>query len=161
MKRPEIFISYSWTNKKIADKIYYDLTLVGFDVIKDDHSLKYADRISDFMKKIRKSDYAILIISEHYLKSINCMHEAMQLNKDENIWDKLLPVVCKDAKIYDSIERIQYVNYWQEKSIAIENALKNLDPINVTSIYQELKSHKDISQNVDIFLYNLKDKLNI
>ena len=49
MKRPEIFLSYSWANKKIADKIYYDLSFVGFNVIKDDHTLKYTDRLPDFM----------------------------------------------------------------------------------------------------------------
>jgi len=161
MKRLEIFISYSWTNKKIADKIYYDLTFVGFDVIKDDHTLKYTDRISDFMKKIRKSDYALLIICDNYLKSINCMTEVMQLDKDDNIWDKLLPIICKDAKIYEVMDRIHYVNYWQDKSFAIEAALKNLDPINATSIYQELKSYKEITQNIDLFLQNIKDKLNV
>ena len=123
LKRPEIFISYSWTNKKIADKIYYDLTFVGFIVIKDDHTLKYTDRISDFMKKIRKSDFALLIICDNYLKSINCMSEVMQLYKDDNIWEKLLPVICKNAKIYKLTDRIQYVNYWQDKSSAIEMAL--------------------------------------
>lgn len=161
MKRPEIFISYSWANKKIADKIYYDLTFLGFDVIKDDHTIKYADKISDFMKKIRKSDFALLVICDNYLKSINCMTEVMQLDKDDNIWDKLLPIICKDAKIYEVLDRIHYVNYWQEKSAAIEIALKNIDPINATSIYQELKSHKQISQNIDLFLQNLKDKLNV
>jgi len=161
MKRPEIFISYNWTNKKIADKIYYDLTLVGFDIIKDDQTLKYTDKISEFMKKVRKSDFALLLICDNYLKSINCMTEVLQLDKDDNIWDKLLPVVCKDAKIYEVLDRIHYVNYWQDKSSAIETALKNLDPINATSIYQELKSYKEITQNIDIFLQNIKDKLNV
>lgn len=160
MKLPEIFISYSWTNKKIADKVYYDLTLVGFTVIKDDHTLKYTDRISDFMKKIRKANFALLIICDNYLKSINCMSEVLQLSKDENIWDKILPVVCDDAKIYDAIERINYVSYWQEKSAAIENTLKNIDPINATNIYAELRSYKEITQNIDSFLFSLKDKIN-
>lgn len=159
IKPPEIFISYSWANKKIADKIYYDLTFVGFVVIKDDHTLKYADKISDFMKKIRKSDFAIVLICDNYLKSINCMTEVMQLDKDDNIWDKLLPVICKDSNIKDPLDRINYVNYWQEKSSAIESALKAIDPINATSLYQELKSYKEITQNIDTFLLNLKDKL--
>jgi tetratricopeptide (TPR) repeat protein len=161
MKRPEIFLSYSWANKKIADKIYYDLTFVGFDVIKDEHTLKYTDKISDFMKKIRKSDFALLLICDSYLKSINCMTEVMQLHKDDNVWKKILPVICKDTKFYEVLARIHYVNYWQEKSTAIETALKNLDPINVTSIYQELKGYKEITQNIDSFLLNLKEQLNV
>lgn len=161
MKRPEIFLSYSWVNKKIADKIYYDLTFVGFDVVKDDHSLKYTDKISDFMKKIRKSEFALLLICDSYLKSINCMTEIIQLHRDDNIWEKILPVICKDTKLYDVLDRYQYIKYWQEKSSEIEQVLKNLDPINATSLYQELKLYKEITQNIDLFLLNIKEQINI
>lgn len=85
MSRPEIFISYSWANKKTADKIFYDLTFVGFKVIKDDHTLEYNDRISEFMKRIRQADFALVLICDNYLKSFNCMTEIMQLRKDDNI----------------------------------------------------------------------------
>ena len=30
----DIFISYSWKNKDIADKIYSDLTLIGLNILK-------------------------------------------------------------------------------------------------------------------------------
>lgn len=161
MKRPEIFLSYSWANKKIADKIYYDLTFVGFDVIKDDHTLKYTDRFPDFMKKIRKADFALLLVCDSYIKSINCMTEVMQLEKDDDAWKKILPVICKDTKFYEVLDRIQYVSYWQEKSDAIESALKSIDQINATALYAELKSYKSITQNIDLFLANLKEQLNV
>ncbi len=159
MKKPEIFLSYSWANKNIADKIYHDLTFVDIVIIKDDHSLNYTDGITNFMKRIRKADFAILLVSDNYLKSINCMTEVMQLNKDEDIWEKVLPVICNGTKIQDPLDRINYLNFWQEKSSAIESALKNIDPINATSLYQELKSYKEITQNIDSFLNNFKDKL--
>jgi tetratricopeptide (TPR) repeat protein len=161
MKRPEIFLSYSWTNKNIADKIYYDLTFVGFNVIKDDHTLKYTDRLPYFMKEIRKADFAMLLICDSYLKSINCMTEVMQLEKDDDAWNKILPVICRDTKFYEVLDRIQYVSYWQEKSDTIESALKSIDPINATALYQDLKSYRDITQNIDSFLTNLKEQLNV
>jgi tetratricopeptide (TPR) repeat protein len=161
MNMPQIFLSYSWASKKIADKIYQDLSFVGFDVIIDDHTIKYTDRISDFMKKIRKSDFALLLVCDSYIKSINCMTEVMQLEKDDDVWKKVLPVICKDTKFYDVLDRILYVNYWQAKSNAIESALTNIDPVNATKLYDELKSYKTISQNIDLFLYNLKDQLNV
>lgn len=161
MKRPKIFLSYSWENKKIADKIYYDLSFVGFDVIKDDHVLKYTDKISDFMEKIRESDFALLLISDSYLKSINCMAEVIQIHRDNNVWKKILPVICSDVHFYEILDRIHYVKYWQKKSAAIDTALKNLDPINVTSLFQELKGYKEITQSIDLFLLNLKVQLNV
>jgi len=161
MKMPQMFLSYSWANSKVSEKIYQDLTLVGFDVIKDDHTLKYTDRIPDFMKKIRKADFALLLICDSYLKSINCMSEIMQLEKDDDVWKKILPVICKDTKFYEVLDRINYVSYWQEKSEAIESALKNIDPINATKLYEDLKNYKAITQNIDSFLNNLKEQLNV
>lgn len=161
MKRPEIFLSYSWAKKNIADKIYYDLIFVGFNVIKDDHNLKYTNRLPDFMQKIRQADFALLLICDNYLKSINCMTEVMQLDKDDDAWKKILPIICKDTKFYDLFDRIQYVKYWQEKSDAIESTLKSIAPINATGLYQELKSYKGITQNIESFLTNLKEQLNV
>ncbi len=161
MKRPEIFLSYSWANKKIADKIYYDLSLVGLDVIKDDHTLKYTDKISDFMKKIKKADFALILVCDNYLKSINCMTEAMQLQKTDDAWRKILPVVCQETKLYEALDRIHYVSFWQEKSLAIETGLKSLDAANATSLYEELKGYKEITENIDLFLLNLKDQLHV
>ena len=158
-KQIEIFLSYSWNSKTIADKIFHDLSFIGFNIIKDDHKLKYTDKLSEFMKGIRSSDYAILIICDSYLKSINCMTEVLELQKDENIWKKILPVICDNTNIFEIEKRIKYVNYWQDKAQSIEIALKNLDPINATSIYEELKSYKIITQNIDGFLTGLKNEL--
>ncbi|WP_313187158.1 toll/interleukin-1 receptor domain-containing protein [Sphingobacterium siyangense] len=160
MTTPEIFISYSWANKKIADKIYYDLTFVGFKVVKDDHTLEYTDRISEFMKRIRKANFALILVCDNYLKSFNCMTEIMQLRKDEDIWQKILPVMCNDAKIYKPLERVVYISYWQQQASSIQNALKDINPINVTSTLDELKNYIEISQQIDSFLLNLKDRLN-
>lgn len=158
-KQVEIFLSYSWTSKAVADKIYHDLSFMNFDIIKDDHKLKFTDKLTDFMKSIRHADYALLLVSDDYLKSINCMTEVLELQKDEDVWKKILPVICDNAEIFAIEDRIQYVNYWQNKSQSIETTLKNLDPINATSAYEELKSYKLITQNVGGFLNNLKNEL--
>lgn len=155
----DIFLSYSWKSKEIANKIYHDLNFIGLNVIKDDHKLRYKDKLSSFMKTIRNADYAILIICEDYLKSTNCMTEILEIQKDDDIWNKILPVISKDANIYDLEGRIKYVNYWQEKTQKIESLIKNLDPINATATYEELKSYKSILLNIDSFLTSLKDRL--
>ena len=65
-----------------------------------------------------------------------------------------------DAKIYKPVERVSYVSYWQQQVSTIENALKDVNPINATSTYEELKNYLEIAQQIDSFLLNLKDKLN-
>lgn len=159
MKNPELFLSYSWANKNTADRIYHDLALVGIKVLKDDHTLKYTDKLSEFMNQIRKSNFAILLISDSYLKSINCMTEVTQLYKEKNIWKKILPVILREVKLSDPLVRLSYVNYWQEKSKILESSLEGIDLINATASYDDLKRYNEITQNMNDFLSNLNDTL--
>lgn len=153
----DIFISYSWNNKDIADKIYSDLSLIGLSIVKDNHNISYTESIQNFMHKIRDSKYAILVISDSYLKSTNCMYEVLQLLKDDKfVWGKILPIIT-DAKYFDIIERMNYVRYWQEKEKLISETIKEIDPTNALSSLEELKNIKNISQNIDFFLTKLKD----
>ena len=160
-KTLKVFISYSWSTQEIAEKIYLDLTLVGLDVLKDNHEIKYTERISDFMKSIKKVDYALLIINDGYLKSKNCMIEVLELLKDDSSWEKILPVVYSDTDIYTAISRISYINYWESQTQKIAEAVKSINPINATEIYKELKKYQDITANIDSFLLNISDRLHV
>lgn len=59
----------------MADKIANDLEVIGIRVIKDNKELEYTDNIPDFMKRIRSNDFALLLITDNYLKSKNCLYE--------------------------------------------------------------------------------------
>jgi hypothetical protein len=115
-KKPKIFISYCWTDQEVAEKIYDDLTQVGIIVRKDNHELQYKDSVTKYMNSIRDSDYAILLISDSYLKSKNCLYEISQLLKEKDIHDKVLPIILESAKIYNTQDRITYVNYLLQKN---------------------------------------------
>lgn len=159
MDSPSVFISYSWQTKELADKIANDLQLVGIVVIKDNQELKYTDSISSFMKRIRESDYSLLLISDGYLKSKNCLFEVLEFQKDENHWGKVLPVVCEGTKIYSALERLEYVNFWSSKSQELETALKLIDPVNAPESLAELKLFRAISGEIDGFLQKVTDSL--
>lgn len=144
---------------EIANKIYNDLQVIGVSIIKDNQELSYTDSIPSFMKRIRSSNYAILLISDNYLKSKNCLYEILELQKEENHWNKVLPIVWKGTKIYSAIERLNYIRYWEQKIKELESALENIDPINCTEIYSELKLFKDIAYNIDGFLKKISESL--
>ena len=54
------------------------------------------------MNRIRQADYTVLLISDEYLKSVNCMYEACQLYRDVNWKSRRMYVVLGDAdqKVY-------------------------------------------------------------
>lgn len=158
-KKPTIFISYSWQTKDIADKIFNDLQVIGISIIKDNQELNYTDSIPSFMKRIRSCDYTILLISDNYLKSKNCLYEILELQKEENHWTKVLPIVYKGTKIYSALDRLHYIQFWEQKIKELESALENIDPINCAEIYSELKLFKDIAYSIDGFLKKISESL--
>lgn len=157
--KPNIFISYSWQTKEISDKIALDLQLIGLSVIKDNKELNYTDSIPNFMKRIRECNYALLLISDGYLKSKNCLYEVLELQKEDNHWDKVLPIVKNGTKIYSAIERLEYIRFWEQKILELEKALEGISPINSTETYKELKLFKDIASSIDGFLVKITESL--
>ena len=76
-----IFLSYSWKEEKKADEIDTFFSELGIDIKRDKKSIEQWGSIKAFMDSIQNSYYAILILSDAYLKSVNCMYEITQLMK--------------------------------------------------------------------------------
>lgn len=92
-----LFLSYSWNDSELADKIDYELRSYGFDIKRDIRDISSWASIKEFMSLIRNQDYAIIIISSSYLKSPNCMYEVMELLKNSQYKDKILSQPAKKA----------------------------------------------------------------
>lgn len=78
-----LFISYNREQKDFADKIESSIRSVC-PILRDTNDIAPWGNIEEFMNRIRQAEYAVLLISDEYLKSINCMYEACQLYKDVN-----------------------------------------------------------------------------
>jgi hypothetical protein len=48
----------------------------------------------------------IVVLSDKYLKSENCMFELVEIAKHGNFVDRIFPVVLSSANIYDPVTRI-------------------------------------------------------
>ncbi len=104
----KIFISYSWSDMKIVDEIERDLSRFNLNIVRDVRDLEYKDSISDFMETIRAADFALLLISNSYLRSRNCMSEVLHLIKERNYNDKVLPIIIDGTCIYSVEDRLEY-----------------------------------------------------
>jgi hypothetical protein len=74
-KIPNIFLSYSWKDRDIADEIDNDFKAVGITFRRDERDAKYRTSIKEFMDTVGKHDYVVMLISDDYLRSANCMYE--------------------------------------------------------------------------------------
>ncbi|MBV8328285.1 TIR domain-containing protein [Chryseobacterium sp.] len=158
-KKKNVFISYNWNLKDAAQKLYDFLSSAGYIVYMDDHNLGYKNKISTFMESIRASDFSILLISDKYLKSENCMTEVLHLLKEKDFHKKVLPIRDKDLKIFRTAERIHYIQYWQEQVQELEEMLSKLDQTSAIEEIKKLKNAKYIHQSINDFLVVIADMI--
>ncbi len=155
-----IFLSYNWHDGEIADRIDKYLSgLSNITVKRDIRNIGTWKSIREFMKSIRNQDYVVLIISDYYLKSKNCMFEVTEIMKEQEYKDRIFPAVVEHG-IYDPLIRAKYIKYWQEECNKLEAAIKGLDLANVTELTADLKYYKSIASSMGEFLSIVVDKNN-
>jgi len=178
-----IFISYSWANKDIADLVDEDFQNLGYTLTRDERDIKYKDSIKEFMQQIGKHDFVIMLISDSYLKSENCMYEVMEVMRDREYKQKILMIILKEddkrfyknyekrmdeepefreltigADIYSTSGRIGYMEYWEKREAEMVEQISRIQTdINKIQPLNELKRIKNISYNIGDFLDGLKD----
>ena len=99
----------------------------------------------------------ILIISEKYLKSANCLFELVQVSKHENFAGRIFPVVLDDARIYDPVERISYVEYWEQKRDELDAAMKRVSADNLHGFREDIDLYAEIRSLLPRLTDILKD----
>ena len=154
-----IFVSYSWKQKETASKLYNFLKAKGCNPAMDDHNLTYKDRLSTFMESIRASDYAILIISDDYLKSVNCMTEVLHILNERESYSRILPIRHENVKIFNSTERMKYIQFWKTQVEESTAVIENLDRISTIEESKKLKIISRIYQDIGDFLITIADMI--
>ena len=159
-RKLEIFLSYCWQDKKIASDIYDCLSKIpNVNIHRDTIDIKKWDSIKKYMHSIGNMDYTILLISDAYLKSRNCMYEVLELMRERVYRDKIFPAVVS-KEIYNPVVVANYVKYWQDEQQQLEAQLSNLRLQNLGSLHQKLKIIQDIASNTADFLDLIGDMNN-
>lgn len=179
----KFFISYSWADGDIADMVDEEFIKRGIQLTRDERDLKFKESIKEFMQSIGSHDSVIMLISDSYLKSSNCMYEVVEVMRDRQYKDRILFILLGDedkkhykdyenrmkddekfiqlkigTNIYNPLDRIKYVKYWEQKQEKLENEIKKIkDEINKIQYLQELKRIRNISENISDFMNLLSD----
>ena len=154
-----LFLSYSWNDAIIADKIDEVFQPTGVQVKRDIRGIKYKDSIKLYMSQIRDTNFVLLIISDSFIKSSNCMYEVLEILKDKDFKKKILPVVVDGTKIYKAKDRLTFIKYWSEQYEELKTELELVKPTDAIELYKELKHIENIRTNIDEFLAYISDAL--
>ena len=158
--KPTVFLSYNWGSDKTADEVEKRLKPIA-NVLRDKSSIRPWGSISEFMKKISKTDLVVVIISDAYLRSVACLYEIMQLLKDDKwIAHSMFLVEDSAKRLYKSVGQLDYVNYWASERDSLENALQGINPALVTAQAEELKKIQLIQLNLNDFMKSVSDRNN-
>lgn len=155
-EQKKIFLSYCQKDKDIVQIIDEKLAgLIGeeFYISRDVRDVQYKDSFKEFMKTIRQHDFVIMVISDRYIKSRNCMYEVMEVFKERNYAEKLLFIVLSNADkkyfkddvsdsigadIYTPTGQAQYTIFWNNQKKEIEKLIKEIEnPVYAASQLKE------------------------
>lgn len=155
----EIFISYAWggESEEIVDQLDQALQAQGLTVVRDKRDLNYKGKIKEFMQRIGQGNCIILVISQKYLKSENCMFELVQIAKNGEFFNRIFPIVLDDAKIYKPIERIQYIQHWENQIKELEEAMKSVSSANMQGFREDIDLYTEIRSTIAELTNILKD----
>jgi len=154
-----VFISYAWGGEKedIVNEIDETLQLRGIRIVRDKRALGYTGSIKEFMERIGQGNCVIVVISDKYLRSSNCMFELVEIADNKQFHDRIFPIVLSDANIYDPLKRIEYVKHWEAKRKELAKAMKTLDPANLQGIRDDMDQYDRIRDKISGITSILKD----
>lgn len=141
-----VYISYAWGNagdekEEIVNQLDRALQERGIKIIRDKRDLGYRGSIKEFMVQIGRGLCVILVVSDKYLRSPNCMFELVEIAENKQIQDRIFPIVLGDADIYEPIKRIQYIKHWEAKRAELAEAIKSMDPANLQGIRDDMDNY--------------------
>ena len=155
----EVFVSYAWTaeSSAIVDRLDAALKEHGIRLRRDREEVRYKDSIREFMRRIGQGRCVVIVISEKYLKSENCMFELLEIARAKGFRARIFPIVLSDANVYKATGRVRYVRHWEDEIRALDEALKTVRGDNLTKLQEDLNLYAEIRRLFDGIADTLRD----
>lgn len=158
-EKREIFISYAWggESEEFVNKLDATFQTRGITIVRDKRDLGFKGRIKAFMEEIGRGNAVIVIVSEKYLKSENCMFELIQISKNGDFYDRIFPIVLENANIYKGAQRIKYIQHWDERISELDTAMRTVTSANLQGFREEIDLYVEIRATIAQLTNILKD----
>ncbi|MEM1292397.1 MAG: COR domain-containing protein, partial [Cyanobacteria bacterium P01_H01_bin.162] len=157
--KQEIFISFKWRtdSEKIADHIDQTFQAQGITIRRDCKDIQYKDSIQDFMQALGRGKCVIAVIDDAYLKSDSCMFELVEILANGDFHSRIFPIVLPDAQIYDPVECISYIQYWEQKKAKLDTAMKTVGSENLQGFREKIDLYTRIRNTIATLTNTLSD----
>lgn len=155
----EVFVSYAWRDEseEIVNQLEKAFQDKDITLVRDKHDLGYKGRIKEFMERLGRGKAVVVVISDRYLKSENCMFELVQIAKNGQFYDRIFPIVLGDANIYKPIHRIKYIKHWEDQIQELDAAMKSVGAANLQGLREDIDLYTEIRATIANLMNILKD----
>jgi adenylate kinase family enzyme len=155
----EVFISYAWggDSEAIVNQLDQAFQNKGITLVRDKRDLGFKGRIKEFMQRIGRGKCVVVVISDKYLKSENCMYELVQIAKNGEFYDRIFPIVLGDATIYKPIQRLKYIQHWETQIHELNEAMKTVSAANLQGFRNDIDLYTEIRRTIAGLIDILKD----
>jgi internalin A len=168
----QVFVSYAWGDgtdagkqrSKIVDDLCDALRKAGAQVHRDSTEMRPGDRISEFMNRLAGGDHVVVVISDKYLRSENCMYELFQIFRNcaadpKRFVRRIIPLVLPDAALDSIPHRLARAKYWVEQHAQLRPEIqKNVDAVG-NEVFKKYKLIGEFARNTSDMLEHLIDIL--
>ena len=128
-----VYVSYAWepASQAFVDEVGQRLPADRFEFRRDKTHLQTGDWISSFMAEIGRADCVLVVLSDKYLRSPNCMRELLHLYQRSqgdraDLMGRIVAVVPPELKIDRTTGRAVYIRHWRDEHKALESVFQDL-----------------------------------
>lgn len=164
----KVFLSYCHKDDRIADQVDRELAVAVKDflgasfnvmILRDIRDVGYTVSFRKFMEKVRETDFVLMLISDSYLKSENCMKEVIDVMKDADYEKRILPILLEDAVgVFKTGSEIRYVEYWKRKSDDLEKKLGMIPETSKGELGKDLGKFHEIRDGIAGFIRDIRGR---
>ncbi len=158
-----VYVSYSWGAEKkypLVNELLAALDAKGIEVKRDSNVINYGDSIRAYMDELAAGRAIILVLSEEYFKSPNCMYELREiyLNNRKEFRKRIFPVVMEGTRFHRAADRITYIKFWEEETEKLNAKLSSVSRENLSAVsHNELRDYADFRRIIDDLLALIGD----
>lgn len=155
----EVFISYAWggESEELVNTIDAAFQDKDITLIRDKRNLGYKGDIKAFMEQIGRGKAVVVVISDKYLKSENCMFELVEIAENGDYRDRIFPIVLPDANIYKPVQRIRYIQHWEQEIADLDAAMKTVSSANLQGFRESIDLYTRIRNAIADLVETLKN----
>lgn len=168
-EKPIVYLSYAWGGKSRPELKAFAMELhrsleADFDVRRDEVAMREGGRISEFMREIGRGARVLVLLSDAYLRSPNCMRELLHLyhrhlENAQDLQKHVLPLIL-DANLTSSAkQRLGHVRFWKQHLAELREETAGLDPVECLPTHHEMAMIEEFRLKTEDMLIFLDDIL--